>query len=142
MTSELTVIDSPLPVHDMAVTGQLSSPAGHGSQYVVNPTVHSPVGQAAAVLATAVAAPATTNGEQTEAMVWELARIAHHLGELTATARDRWAAWGTVTPHLQQAQVLAADVARCLAHAADIYAFNTTVATAASPTRRSSGYSL
>jgi hypothetical protein len=96
--------------------------------YVMTPAVNTSVGEAAAMLATVAAAPTTTTGEQTETMVSELAQIARHLGELTAAARHHWAAWGTVTPPLQQAQVLADDVARCLTHAADIYAFNTTVA--------------
>jgi hypothetical protein len=67
----------------------------------------------------------TTTGEETLTLVRNLARIACYLGELTAAARDRWAAWGTVTPHLQQAEAFAADITRCLSHAAGTYAFNT-----------------
>jgi hypothetical protein len=59
----------------------------------------------------------TATGEETLALVRDLARIAHHLSELTAATRDRWAAWGTVTPHLQQAEDLAAETRRCLSHA-------------------------
>jgi hypothetical protein len=89
-------------------------------------TINAPTQQAAAVLAAAAALPMTASGEQTLALVRDLARIARYLGELTAAARDHWAAWGTVTPHLQQAEALAADVTRCLTHAAGTYAFNTT----------------
>jgi hypothetical protein len=89
-------------------------------------TINTPIQTAAEALATAAALPMTATDEETLALVGELARIAHHLGELTAAARDRWAAWGTVTPHLRQAEALAADATRCLSHAAGTYAFNTT----------------
>ena len=89
-------------------------------------TINTPIEAAAEALATAAALPMTATDEETLALVWELARITRHLGELTAAARDRWAAWGTVTPHLQRAEALAADVTRCLSHAAGTYAFNTT----------------
>jgi hypothetical protein len=88
--------------------------------------INVPIEVAAAALATAAATPMTATGEETLTLVWDLARIARHLGELTAAARDRWAAWGTVTPHLQQAEALAADATRCLNHAAGTYAFNVT----------------
>jgi hypothetical protein len=88
-------------------------------------TTNTPIEAAAEALATAAALPMTATDEETLALVCELARIARYLGELTATARDRWAAWGTVTPHLQQAEALAADATRCLSHAAGTYAFNT-----------------
>jgi hypothetical protein len=88
-------------------------------------TINSPIEAAAAALATAAAVPMTATDEETLTLVCELARIARHLGELTASARDRWAAWGTVTPHLQQAEALVADATRCLSHAAGTYAFNT-----------------
>ena len=91
----------------------------------MEPTINAPVEAAAAALATAAASPITTNDE-TLTLVRDLARIASHLGELTAAARDRWAAWGTVTPHLQRAETLATDVTRCLSHAAGIYVFNST----------------
>lgn len=81
---------------------------------------------AAAALASAADLPMPTTGEETLTLVWDLARIARHLGELTAAARESWAAWGTVTPHLQRAEALAADVTRCLSHAAGTYAFNAT----------------
>lgn len=87
--------------------------------------MNTPIGEAAAALATAAALPMTTTSEETLTLVRDLARIARHLSELTAAARDRWAAWGTVTPHLQQAEALAADATRCLSHAAGTYAFNT-----------------
>lgn len=87
-------------------------------------TINAPIEAAAAALATAAAAPMTATGEETLTLVRDLARIARHLGELTAAARDRWAAWGTVTPHLQQAQDLTAQATRCLRHAAGTYAFN------------------
>jgi hypothetical protein len=89
-------------------------------------TINAPVEAAAAALATAAALPMTATGEETLTLVRDLAQIAHHLGELTAAARDCWAAWGTVTPHLQHAEALAADTTRCLSHAAGTYAFNTT----------------
>lgn len=89
-------------------------------------TINASIEVAAAALATAAAAPMTPTGEETLTLVRDLARIARHLGELTATVRDHWAAWGTVTPHLQQAETLAADATRCLSHAAGIYAFNAT----------------
>ncbi|MBV9012290.1 MAG: hypothetical protein JO272_09620 [Pseudonocardiales bacterium] len=89
-------------------------------------TITAPVEVAAAALATAAAAPMTATGEETLTLVRDLAQIAHHLGELTAAARDRWAAWGTVTPHLQRAEALVADATRCLSHAAGTYAFNAT----------------
>jgi hypothetical protein len=89
-------------------------------------TINTPIETAAEALATAAALPMTATDEETLALVGELARIARHLGELTAAARDRWAAWGTVTPHLRQAEALAADATRCLSHAAGTYAFNTT----------------
>ncbi|MGH3813120.1 MAG: hypothetical protein ACRDUV_11785 [Pseudonocardiaceae bacterium] len=89
-------------------------------------TITTPIEAAAAALATAAASPMTATDEETLTLVFDLARIAHHLSELTAAARDRWAAWGTVTPHLQQAEALAADITRCLSHAAGTYAFNTT----------------
>ncbi|MBV9161163.1 MAG: hypothetical protein JO309_00895 [Pseudonocardiales bacterium] len=92
----------------------------------MDPAINTPIGAAAAALATAAALPMTTTNEETLTLVRDLARIARHLSELTAAARDRWAAWGTVTPHLQQAEALAADVTRCLSHAAGTYAFNTT----------------
>ncbi|MGH3804911.1 MAG: hypothetical protein ACRDTD_33160 [Pseudonocardiaceae bacterium] len=92
----------------------------------MEPTINTPIEAAAAALATAAALPMTTSDEETLTLVCELARIARHLGELTAAARDRWAAWGTVTPHLQQAEALAADATRCLSHAAGTYTFNTT----------------
>jgi hypothetical protein len=88
--------------------------------------INAPIEVAAAALATAAASPMTATGEETLTLVWDLARIARHLSELTAAARDRWAAWGTVTPHLQQAEALAADATRCLNHAAGTYAFNAT----------------
>jgi hypothetical protein len=91
----------------------------------MNLTINAPVEAAAAALATAASIPMTTTGEETLALVRDLTQIAHHLSELTAAARDRWAAWGTVTPHLQQAEALAADTTRCLSHAAGTYAFNT-----------------
>lgn len=89
-------------------------------------TINAPIEAAAAALATAATLPMTATGEETLTLVRDLARIARHLGELTAAARDRWAAWGTVTPHLQQAEALTADATRCLSHAAGTYAFNTT----------------
>ncbi|MGH3772359.1 MAG: hypothetical protein ACRDRW_13340 [Pseudonocardiaceae bacterium] len=92
----------------------------------MEPTINAPIEAAAAALATAASSPITATGEETLTLVWELARITHHLGELTATARDRWAAWGTVTPHLRQAEALVADATRCLRHAAGTYAFNAT----------------
>ncbi len=88
-------------------------------------TRNAPVEAAAAALATATTLPMTTTGEDILTLVADLARIACYLGELTAAARDRWADWGTVTPHLQQAEALAADTTRCLSHAAGTYAFNT-----------------
>jgi 1,2-phenylacetyl-CoA epoxidase catalytic subunit len=89
--------------------------------------INTPIDSAAAALATAAASPITATGEETLTLVRDLARIAHHLGELTAAVRDRWADWGTVTPHLQRAEALAADTTRCLSHAASTYAFNTTL---------------
>lgn len=89
-------------------------------------TINAPIDAAAAALATAAALPMTASGDDTLALVRDLARIACHLGELTAAVRDRWAAWGTVTPHLQRAEALAADATRCLSHAAGIYVFNST----------------
>lgn len=89
-------------------------------------TIHAPIEVAATALAAAAAAPMTSSGEETLALVRDLARIAQHLSELTAAARDRWAAWGTVTPHLRQAESLVADATRCLHHAAGTYAFNAT----------------
>ena len=89
-------------------------------------TISTPIEAAAAALATAADLPMTATGEETLTLVRDLAQIAHHLSELTAAARDRWAAWGTVTPQLQQAEALAADTRRCLSHAAGTYAFNTT----------------
>ncbi len=91
----------------------------------MEPTINAPVEAAAAALATAAALPMTVTGEETLTLVRDLAQIARHLGELTAAARDRWAAWGTVTPHLHQAEGLATDTTRCLSHAASTYAFNT-----------------
>jgi hypothetical protein len=91
----------------------------------MEPTSNTPVEAAAAALATATALPMTATGEDILILIGDLARIARYLGELTAAARDRWADWGTVTPHLQQAEVLAADTTRCLSHAAGIYAFHT-----------------
>ena len=92
----------------------------------MNTTINDPIEAAVTALAAAAAAPMTVTGEETLALVRDLARIAHHLSELTATARDRWAAWGTVTPHLRQAEALVADATRCLRHAAGTYAFNAT----------------
>ncbi|MGH3778188.1 MAG: hypothetical protein ACRDRR_21035 [Pseudonocardiaceae bacterium] len=89
-------------------------------------TINTPIEAAAAALATAAALPMTATDEETLTLVCDLARIARHLGELTSAARDRWAAWGTVTPHLEQAEACAADTTRCLSHAASTYAFNTT----------------
>ena len=89
-------------------------------------TINAPIDAAAEALATAAALPLTATGEETLTVVRDLARIAHHLGELTATVRDHWAAWGTVVPHLERAETLAADVTRCLSHAAGTYHFNTT----------------
>ena len=89
-------------------------------------TINAPIDAAAAALATAAALPMTATGEETVTVVSDLARIACHLGELTAAVRDRWAAWGTVTPHLQRAEALVADATRCLSHAAGIYVFNST----------------
>ncbi len=91
----------------------------------MNSTINTSIEEAAAALATAAALPMTATGEETLTLVCDLARIARHLSELTAATRDRWAAWGTVTPHLQQAAALAADATRCLSHAAGTYAFNT-----------------
>ena len=88
-------------------------------------TSTTPVEAAAAALATATALPMTATDDDILTLVGDLARIARCLGELTAAARDRWADWGTVTPHLQRAEALAADTTRCLSHAAGIYAFNT-----------------
>lgn len=87
--------------------------------------INTPIEQAAAALADAATLPMTATAEETLTLVRDLARIARHLGELTAAARDRWADWGTVTPHLQQAEALAADTTRCLSHAAGTYAFHT-----------------
>jgi hypothetical protein len=92
----------------------------------MEPTINAPIDAAAAALATAAALPMTATGEETVTLVRDLARIACHLGELTAAVRDHWAAWGTVTPHLQRAEALAADATRCLSHAAGIYVFNST----------------
>jgi hypothetical protein len=89
-------------------------------------TINTPIEAAAAALATAAASPITATGEETLTLIEDLARIARYLGELTAAARGHWAAWGTVTPHLQQAEAFAADMTRCLSHAAGTYAFNTT----------------
>jgi hypothetical protein len=86
--------------------------------------INTPIEQAAAALANAAALPMTATDEETLTLVCDLARIARHLGELTAAARNRLAPWGTVTPHLQQAEALAADAARCLSHAAGTYTFN------------------
>ncbi len=89
-------------------------------------TINTPIDAAAEALATAASLPLTATGEETLTLVWDLARIARHLGELTAAARNRWAEWGTVTPHLERAEALAADATRCLSHAAGTYVFNTT----------------
>ena len=89
-------------------------------------TINGPIESAAAALATAAASLMTATGEETLTLVCDLVRIAHSLGELTAAARDRWAAWGTVTPHLQQAEALAAEATRCLSHAVGTYVFNST----------------
>ncbi|MGQ0716115.1 MAG: hypothetical protein ACT4NP_02155 [Pseudonocardiales bacterium] len=89
-------------------------------------TINTRIEAAAEALATAAALPMTATDEETLTLVCELARIARHLGELTSAARDSWASWGTVTPHLQQAEAFAADTTRCLSHAAGTYAFNTT----------------
>jgi hypothetical protein len=91
----------------------------------MDPTSNTPVEAAAVALATATSLPMTATDEDVLTLVEDLARIARSLGELTAAARDRWADWGTVTPHLQAAEALAADTTRCLNHAAGIYAFNT-----------------
>ena len=91
----------------------------------MEPTSNAPVEAAVEALATATALPMSATGEDILTLVADLAGIACYLGELTAAARDRWADWGTVTPHLQQAETLAADTTRCLSHAAGIYAFNT-----------------
>jgi hypothetical protein len=96
----------------------------HGCVLMDNP-INTPIEQAAAALANAATLPMTVTDEETLTLVRDLARIARHLGELTAAARDRWADWGTVTPHLQQAEALAADTTRCLSHAAGTYAFHT-----------------
>lgn len=90
-------------------------------------TINAPIDAAAEALSTAAAAPLAATAEETLTLVWDLARIARHLGELTAAVRDRWAAWGTVTPHLERAEALAADATRCLSHAAGTYVFNTAV---------------
>ena len=90
--------------------------------------INTPIEQAAAALANAATLPMTATDEETLTLVCDLARIAHHLGELTAAARNRCAAWGTVTPHLQQAEALAVDTTRCLSHAAGTYAFNVRLA--------------
>lgn len=98
----------------------------YGWRDVMEPTSNTPMEAAAAELATAATAlPKTAAGEDILALVKDLVRITHHLGELTATVRDHWADWGTVTPHLRQAEALTADITRCLNHAAGIYAFNT-----------------
>jgi hypothetical protein len=89
-------------------------------------TINTPIDAAAAALATAAALPMTATGNEAVTVVRDLARIACHLAELTAAVRDRWAAWGTVTPHLQRAEALATDATRCLSHAAGIYVFNAT----------------
>jgi hypothetical protein len=68
----------------------------------------------------------TAAGEDILVLVEDLARIARYLGELTAAVRDCWADWGTVTPHLQQAEALVAETTQCLSHAAGTYAFNRT----------------
>jgi hypothetical protein len=88
-------------------------------------TINAPVDAAAEALAIAATLPLTATGEETLTLVWDLARIARHLGELTAAVRDRWADWGTVAPHLRRAEDLAVDVTRCLSHAAGTYVFNT-----------------
>jgi hypothetical protein len=109
--------------------GQLCSSARaeltFGWRDVMEPTSTAPVEVAVEALATATASPMTATDGDILTLVADLARIACYLGELTAAARDRWADWGTVTPHLQQAEALAADTTRCLSHAAGIYAFNT-----------------
>ena len=56
-------------------------------------TISTPIEAAAAALATAADSPMTATGEETLALVRDLAQIAHHLSELTAATRDRWAAW-------------------------------------------------
>ena|SRR5436305_1702315 len=91
----------------------------------MEPTSTAPVEVAVEALATATASLMTATDGDILTLVADLARVAWYLGELTAAARDRWADWGTVTPHLQQAEALAADITRCLSHAAGIYAFNT-----------------
>ncbi|HET9257168.1 MAG TPA: hypothetical protein VFO16_18485 [Pseudonocardiaceae bacterium] len=93
-------------------------------------TITAPIDAAAEALAAAAAAPLPATGQETLTLVWDLARIARHLGELTAAVRDRWAAWGTVTPHLERAEALAADATRCLSHAAGTYDFNASSITA------------
>jgi hypothetical protein len=92
----------------------------------MKPTSTAPVETAVEALAAATAVPMTASGQDILALVGDLARVARYLGELTAAVRDRWADWGTVTPHLQQAEALAAETTRCLSHAAGIYAFNST----------------
>lgn len=89
-------------------------------------TINAPIDAAATALAIAAASPITASTDETLTLVRDLERIARHLGELTAAARDRWAAWGTVTPHLQRAEALVADATRCLNHAAGTYVFNST----------------
>jgi hypothetical protein len=88
-------------------------------------TTIAPIEAAAEALATAATLPLPATGDETLTLVWDLARIARHLGELTAAVRDCWADWGTVTPHLRRAETLAADATRCLSHAAGTYVFNT-----------------
>lgn len=92
----------------------------------MKPTSTAPVETAVEALATATAVPMTAPDQDILTLVGDLARIAGYLGELTAAARDRWADWGTVTPHLHQAEALAVETMRCLSHAAGTYAFNST----------------
>jgi hypothetical protein len=91
----------------------------------MEPTSNAPVETAVAALATATALPMTATGEDILTLVGTWRGSHATSARSPRAARDRWEDWGTVTPHLQQVEALAADTTRCLSHAARTYAFNT-----------------
>lgn len=118
-----TTAEVPTAADVHAAAARIGSPLGW--RYVTDPMINTPDEEAGAPTPAAVL-PMTPNGEETLTLVWDLARLARCLGEVTAAARDRWAAWAADPPHAQKTEALAADTTRCLSHATGIYALSTT----------------
>ena len=92
----------------------------------MNQSRHDHLATAHEALATA-AALVRPDGDDPVAGLSELSAVAVLVGYLAGEARSELAEWGTVGPHLEQAQQHAEALARSLRHASGTLAYNSSL---------------